>query len=411
MTVKRKIALLFSLLILSLNISAMSNPPENIEPVSVTTISEGNNMFAFELYSKLKNRSGNLFFSPYSISTALAMTYAGAVENTEREMAATLNFSLDQEMFHKEFAQLQQNLNEADKAAMASFNIANSLWLQHDYKFLDSYLKRTKDNYDSEFNYLDFKQTEKARLNINAWAAKKTRGKIKNLIKPGMLSPMNKLVLTNAIYFKGIWQKTFNERDTRLRPFFLADGTTRKIPMMYQTEKISYLQDPSLNLQAVELPYSGNRLSMLVLLPVDKNGIDKLETELNEKTIPRITENLKPEKIKLYLPKFKMTEEFLLEKTLASMGMPESFSPRADFSAMTGNKDFHIGRVIHKAFVDVYEEGTEAAAATAVTMKMTSIQPNRTPVFKADHPFIFMIRDNITKSILFIGRLAEPEGK
>ena len=394
--------------ILSVHVSGMSNPPENINPAAIELIVEKNNMFTFDLYQKLKNNSGNIFFSPYSISTALAMIYGGAVGETEIQMAKTLHFNLDQKIFHKEFSALQESLNESNKSSSVSFNIANSLWLQNDYNFLKSYLNLIKENYDSEFNCLDFRKTEKARKTVNSWVEKKTKAKIKNLIKEGMIGEMTKLVLTNAIYFKGIWEKAFDKKATRPLPFYLNEKKSKNVAMMYQKGKFRYRQDSKMNLQAIELPYDGERLSMLILLPEEKEGITQLEEKINENVITEISQKFQSTKLKLFLPKFKMINEFSLEKILSSMGMPNPFSNQADFSGMTGVKDLNIDKVIHKAFVDVYEEGTEAAAATAVTMRKMFI-PQEIPVFKADHPFIFIIRDDITKSILFMGRVSEPE--
>ena len=395
-------------LILNIHTSGMSNPPQNITPVALKSIVEKNNMFTFDLYQKLKNNSGNIFFSPYSISTALAMTYGGAVGKTKIQMAKTLHFNLNEKVFHKEFSALQQSLNESNKSASVSFNTANSLWLQNDYKFLKSYLDLIKENYDSELNCLDFRKTEKARKTINSWVEKKTKTKIKNLIKEGMIGRMTKLVLTNAIYFRGIWEKAFDKKATKSLPFYLNEEKSKNVATMYQKGKFRYSQDPKMNLQAIELPYDGQRLSMLILLPEEKEGISQLEKEIDANFITEISQKFQTTKLKLFLPKFKMINEFSLEKILSSMGMPNPFSNQADFSGMTGIKDLSIDKVIHKAFIDVYEEGTEAAAATAVTMRKMYI-PQNIPVFRADHPFIFIIKDDITESILFMGRISNPE--
>ena len=399
---------LLAVLTVSVFISSMT-AEETMDSSDTKTISEGNTSFALNLYGKVKEAEGNLFFSPYSISTALAMTYAGARGNTEKQMAEVLHFTLDQKQLHPAFARLEAQLNSVQEKREIELSVANALWSQKDYVFLKEFLDLTKKCYGAVLNLVDFKTAcEAVRKKINAWVEEKTKNKINDLIKPGVLNPLTRLVLTNAIYFKGNWESQFKTTQTKEAPFWLAPGKSTKVPMMTQKQKFRYME--SSNLQMLELPYVGNDLSMIVLLPKKIDGLAQIETALCTGNLTAWMGLLREREILVFLPKFKMTSQFSLGKTLTSMGMSDAFAGKADFSGMTGKKDLYISEVIHKAFVDVNEEGTEAAAATAVTMKLLSM-PALPPVFRADHPFIFLIRHNPSKSILFLGRVANPIDK
>jgi len=369
----------------------------------------GNNRFALELYARLKAQKGNLFCSPYSISTALAMTHGGARGETAAQMAKTLHFNLPQDRLHPAFAAIMGDLNKAGKKGDYELSVANALWVQQGYEMLEAFLELTQKHYAAGLQQVDFKgATEAARKTINTWVEKQTKDKIKELIKPGVLDAMTRLVLTNAIYFKGKWASPFKEDATKDEPFTLADGTKPDVPMMHQTEKFKYMENKGF--QALEMPYAGDRLAMTIFLPTQPDGLAEFERTLTVKDLTRWLSKLRQQKVIVAVPKFKMTCEYRLDEVLAAMGMPAAFSGAADFSGMTGNRDFQIGAVLHKAFVDVNEEGTEAAAATAVVMKATAAPPmQKPPVFRADHPFVFMIRDVKAKSILFIGRVANPK--
>jgi serpin B len=378
------------------------------EPNSGAVV-EGNNKFALELYQNLQSREGNLFLSPYSISTALAMACAGAREQTEKQMAETLCFSsMSSKQFHKEFGEIIRQLNEAGEKGGYELVVANALWGQKDYKFLNDYLTLVRTNYGGDLQQVDFaKQTEEARKTINAWVEDKTKDKIKELIKPGMVDSMTRLVLTNAIYFKGKWASEFKSERTQNMPFTLSDGQKVNVRMMTQTGKFGYMETDTT--QVLEMPYVNDELSMVILLPEKIDGVSDVERELARGNLEGWLDRLRKREVQVFLPRFKMTSEFELAGVLSSMGMPDAFSSKADFSGMTGKRDLFISAVVHKAYVDVNEEGTEAAAATGVVMKLTSVgEPP--PVFKADHPFIFLIRDSQTGSILFMGRLANPAG-
>jgi serine protease inhibitor len=384
-----------------------SSIPTEVEDSSdIKTVAQGNTIFALDLYNKLKETEGNLFFSPYSISTALAMTYAGARGNTEKQMAEVLHFTLDQKKLHPAFARLEAQLNSMQDNRNIELTVANALWTQKDYVFLREFLDLTKNNYGAALNLVDFKKAHEAvRIKINAWVEEKTRNKIKDLIKPGVLDPLVRLVLTNAIYFKGNWESQFEKSKTKEAPFWLAPGKSVKVPMMTRKQKFNYMEND--RLQILELPYVGNDLSMIVVLPKKIEGVAQLERVLSVDSLNAWLGLLRKREILVYLPKFKTSSQFSLGEMLSSMGMSDAFTAHADFSGMTGNQDLYISVVIHKAFVDVNEEGTEAAAATAVAMKLLSM-PAPPPVFRADHSFIFLIRHNPSGSILFLGRITNP---
>jgi serpin B len=407
-----KIAGLITILLITIPSCTADDKNTGASPVILTgfPVVAGNNKFALELYVKLQNQQGNIFLSPYSISTALAMTYAGARDQTEKQMADALCFStMSSEQLHDEFGRLIRKLNATGEKGGYELVVANALWGQKDYKFLPGFLTLVRENYGGDLQQVDFKtQAEAARKTINTWVESKTKDKIKDLIKPGMVDSMTRLVLTNAIYFKGKWANQFAPVFTKDSPFILLGGQKVNVPMMNQTEKFGYREIS--NTQVLEMPYVNNDLSMVVLLPNKLDGISELEKDFNNDSLARWIDDLRKRKVQVFFPKFKMTSEFELARVLGAMGMPDAFSSKADFSGMTGNHELSISAVVHKAYVDINEEGTEAAAATGVGIVATSIE-QPPPVFKADHPFIFLIRDNQTGSILFLGRVANPISK
>jgi len=389
--------------------------------VNKKTVVQGNNEFALALFARLGEEQGNLFFSPYSISTALAMTYAGARGQTESQMAKVLYFPivagekvppetlLQPGQFHSAFGEVVKALNERAKKGGYELAVANALWGQKGYKLLGDFLKLIETEYGGQLAEVDFvRAAEAARKTINTWVEEKTKDKIKELIKPGVLDAMTRLVLTNAIYFKGNWARHFKKDRTRQAPFTLLTGEKVDAAMMNQTDQFGYMEAE--DFQALELPYVDNELSMIILLPKQIDGLPEFEKTLNLENLSQWVGKLHRREVIVSVPKFKMTSQFSLAAVLKSMGMADAFSPEAaDFSGITGSRDLFISAVIHQAYVDVNEEGTEAAAATAVTMRLTSVGPSQTPVFRADHPFLFLIRDNHSGSILFIGRLLNPK--
>jgi serpin B len=394
------------LIFLALLIAAM--PAVCGEPGDVPSVANGINALAFDLYGKLRSEDGNLFLSPYSISTALAMTWAGARGATEQEMAKTLHFDLGQDQLHPACGQLIERLNAAGKAGDFELDVANRLWGQSDYKILTDFQKTVKTFYGADIAPADFqKNAEGARKEINGWVEKKTKDKIKDLLQPGVLQPLTRLVLVNAIYFKGAWTTAFDKKATTTRPFTLENGKKVNVPMMRQVKDFAYAEDETV--QVLELPYKGNELSMIVLLPRTVDGRKALEEKLTVENLNRWTGAASHKRVDVQLPRFKSTSQFELSNTLNELGMKDAFSPQADFSGMTGNRYLFISAIIHKAFVDVNEKGTEAAAATAVTMREACAPPKEPPVeFRADHPFVFLIRDNPSNAILFLGRVMNP---
>jgi serpin B len=366
-----------------------------------------NTAFALELYNQLKTTDGNLFFSPFSISTALAMTYAGARECTSTQMAEALHFTEEPDQFHGVMGELIAGINAVQKESDVELSVANAIWAQKGYQFLEDFLRIVQQSYQAELNQVDFSAAaEASRQTINTWVEQQTNQKIKDLLPPGVLNALTRMVLVNAIYFKGFWDHPFKPRDTREMEFWLSTGTTVKVPMMHQKHRFGYWENDWL--QVLEMPYKDESLSLIVLLPKEKTGITDLEQKLNFENMTTWQDRLRKRKIIVFFPKFKIESQFSLGQILSAMGMPDAFDPeRADFSAMVGKKELYISAVIHKAFVEVNEEGTEAAAATGVVVGVTSIAPSP-PTFKADHPFVFFIRDNASQSILFCGRVLNP---
>ena len=373
----------------------------------VAKVAEGCNRFAFDLYAHLLRQEGNLFFSPYSISTALAMTSAGARGETADQMAKTLCLPVSGEAVHAAYAALQNDLNAAGAGGAFELVVANRLWGQKGYAFLPDFLKLLDTSYGAGLEPVDFAaDTEGSRKTINAWIEKQTRDKIKELLKPGVLDAMTRLVLTNAIYFKGKWAEEFDKKATRDGDFYVTPEKKVAAPLMHQTKHFGYFDGGEMH--ALELAYQGDRLSMVVLLPKAKDGLAGLEASLSAEKLAEWVGKLHRREVRVALPRFKTTAEFSLGDTLVAMGMADAFDPaKADFSGMSGKKDLFISAVVHKAFVDVNEEGTEAAAATAVVARMTAVA-EPPPEFRADHPFLFLIRDTKTGAILFLGRILDP---
>ena len=394
--------------------SARSAPEEKVQALVARrevrrAVVEGNTAFALDLYRQLMVNQGNLCFSPYSISTALAMTYAAARGETERQMAKALHFTLPQDTLHPAFAGLETSLGEAQKKGSVELLVANSLWPQKGLSLREGFLEVMNTNYKTVITALDYHRTEEARQTINRWVENKTRDKIKDLIPVGVLDPATVLVLANAIYFKGKWENPFDPKLTQNGLFHLTAGRTITTPMMQHRElKCGYYQDPEV--QVLDIPYAGREISMLVILPKQVDGLAQLERDL---TAAKLREWARKwdvgdagRAVEVSFPKFRITSDFSLEPALKALGMANAFSPGADFSGMFGAGGVWIDAVLHKAFVEVNEEGTEAAAATAVVVKSSAV-----PRFRADHPFLFLIRDRQTGSVLFLGRVLNPSLK
>jgi serpin B len=375
------------------------------------TVAQDGNVFGLDLYSQLRQKDGNLFLSPYSISSALSMTCAGARGQTAAEMAATLHFHLPADRQHAGAGVLTKYLNAKGPGGERPYqlSVANALWGQKGYSFLPTFVQLTENLYGAKLSELDFAGApDESRQIINRWVEKKTNDKIKDLIPPGSIKPITRLVLTNAIYFKSPWQNKFAKSATRQEDFTRTDGSKVKAPLMAKFERAAYLNGGTF--QAFSIPYQAYALSMVVLLPKEAGGLSRLEKELTAAQLDQILKKMTTHDVNLKLPRFKVTSEFSLRKTLTAMGMASAFdTDKADFRGMTTQEKLFISEVIHKAFVDVNEDGTEAAAATAVIMLGGGVpRPVPRANFHADHPFLFLIRENRTGSILFLGRVNDP---
>ncbi|HNY78712.1 MAG: serpin family protein [Sedimentisphaerales bacterium] len=382
--------------------------PEPKTPLEVLV--RGNTAFALDLYRQLQTPERNLFFSPYSISTGLAMAFAAARENTEKQMARTLHFTLDQERLHPAFAELRTMLENIQQAGDIKLSQANSLWPQQGYPFLPAYLSLIERHYGVSITAVDYTSQaarQAACKTINTWVQEKTEGRIADLISEANLDKWTRLVLTNAIYFKGRWESEFDSKRSKDALFFLSARKCVEVAMMDQTKHFKYAETDSV--QIVELPYRGAEVSMLVLLPRQIEGLATLEASLSVARLNAWRNALTERRVNVMLPKFAMTFEARLGKTLKAMGMAEALTwPGANFAGFDGDPNwFYIDEVIHKAYVEVNERGTEAAAATAVVMMLGGM-PAPPPVFRADHPFLFLIQERQTGSILFIGRATDP---
>jgi serpin B len=384
----------------------------DVNKSDVDSLNEGNREFAFDLYQSVRHEEGNQFFSPYSISVALAMTYAGARGDTEMQIKETMNFSLPQDRLHPAFNALDQTLaqrgNEAEGKDNQGFrlNIVNAIWGQAGYEFLIEYLDTLAMNYGAGIRLLDFVgDPEGSRNTINKWVSEETEGRIEELIPRGIIDGLTRLVLSNAINFNAAWEYPFEESWTEPGVFRMLTGEQVEVPMMKQVKGFAYGSGDGY--QAVELPYSGRELSMLILVP-DMGRFDEFENSLDREVVENIIDRLAQRQVALRMPKFEFEKRLGLAETLSAMGMPAAFSMQADFSGMDGTRDLFIQDVIHQAFVSVDEAGTEAAAATAVVMALKS-RPIEEPVeLNIDRPFIFLIRDIQTDTVLFLGRVVDP---
>ena len=372
-------------------------------------VGQMNNAFAADLYAQLAAKDGNLFFSPTSIQTALAMTWAGARGQTANELATTLHLGANADI-HNQMGGFLGRLNADGQKGGYELSVANALWGLKGYPFMPDYLALVKKSYNGNLSDLDFiRDTEGSRKTINDWVAKETRDKIKDLLTQGTITPDTRLVLTNAIYFKGKWDLPFKKEATKENDFTLADGTKAKVPFMYQQKGFRYAEDDQM--QVLELPYGKNNLAMRIFLPKKADGLAGFEKSLTAQRLAELTGKLRYADVKVWLPRFTMESQFSLADVLKAMGMKLAFDPdHADFKGMTSTEQVFISAVIHKAFVNVDEEGTEAAAATAVIMAPTAMpmQPPKPKEFKADHPFLFEIVHQKSGATLFIGRVMKP---
>jgi serpin B len=376
------------------------------ESVDAAALARSVNAFALDLYGQLRTKEGNLFFSPYSVSSALAMVHAGARGETAGAMAKTLHLGADTEAVLAGFGRLQRQFAASGKPYELS--VTSALWGLKGYTFEQAYLERLRDHFGATFEPLDFgRDRAGAARTINAWCDRQTRSKIREIVAATDFDDQTRLVLTNAIYFLGTWLNTFDKAWTKDEDFFAAPGRKVRAAMMHETAH--YRHFDAGDLAALEMAYKGNDLAMLVLLPKKKGGLGALEASLTAGRLAEIVAGLRWAYVDLALPKFQMEWGAGLEAPLKALGMAVAFAPgQADLSGLNGGREpLWIAFVKHKAFVRVDEEGTEAAAVTAVGAAGSAMPPKPIP-FQADHPFLFLIRDVRSGTVLFMGRVADP---
>jgi serpin B len=358
---------------------------------------EGNSVFAFDLFKNVFSENKNTFISPYSISSALAMTYAGARGETEKQMSRVLRYDLNQVNTHEGFSELNKSISALNNDSTIKLSIANALWKSESWHFYKEYLDLTQKYYNAEIYPL------KGAKPINDWADKNTNGKIKVIVHDSDLPDNTRMVLTNAIYFKGDWLTAFSESATRKTKFIISEKENTDVDMMFQENEVNYFED--VQNQVLELPYKGETMSMTFVLPKDGYSLNKLSSINQSNLFDIYHHNLSKQKVKIFIPKFSFSTEYHLKEVLPKMGMPDAFDViKADFTGMSGG--LSISDVIHKAFIEVNEKGSEAAAVTAVIM-IEKAAP-REIVFNANRPFMIFITDKKTGSILFMGSIMNP---
>lgn len=398
-----------AILVLTLAFSfpaGLSCPAAEPAPNASAALARNQNRFALDLYQSIRERDGNLFLSPYSIAAALRMTASGARGETEADMQATLHTAGLTGGVHTAGARLRRQV-EADAAAGTNeLDIANALWIQHGADIRPDFQDLMETRYEAGIRAVDFaREPDRAAAEINRWVSRATQGRIPDLVPPGAVGPMTRLILANAIYFKGLWATPFDKADTVSAPFHTPDGQEMETPFMHNKLRAGFSRSDRLDL--LELPYAGDHLSMAILLPRGQSLAD-LESSLTPDGLAARLKEVRRREVDVYLPRFRITTRFSLAGTLQTLGMKRPFSRKADFSGMSRSMDLFLSDVIHKAFVEIDEKGTEAAAATAVTVVTTALRPPP-PVFRADRPFLFLIRHRPTGAILFLGRLENPQ--
>lgn len=393
----------------------MASEPGKVGPIpeDAFKLVDANTVFAFDLYKlETANKDGNIFISPLSACVALAMTDLGARGNTLSEMNKVLHFDeMNEVQLHPLFAELLDALKVTD--SNCTLHLANCLFGEKGHKFLDEFFQLSKLHYKSELASTGFvEDAAMAAAQINQWVAENTNRKIKDIIGPNDISPLTRLVLVNAIYFKGDWMKKFDEGGTIEADFFTSSSESKKVMMMrMKKSKFNYGSDPVINCQVLELPYVNSVLSMFILLPDNTvSNLKELEAKLSAEHLTNVEKifSMSNREVSIWVPRFKLDERLEMDKILPAMGMKDLFDPTAaDLSGMDGTRELYVSKVLHRAYIEVNEEGSEAAAATAVAVNRRCAVLKDFE-FRADHPFLFFIRHNITKSILFLGRLVKP---
>jgi serpin B len=382
---------------------------------TATAVASAGNALACDLYRQFAPAPGeNVFFSPCSIETALAMTWAGARGNTAAQMAKVLHLDgLVAAQVAPAFGVWQKAVTSAGQKSGGQLALANSLWLQPDHPLRPEYLKTIRDDFAAAIFPVDYKTSaEAARLRINAWVEEQTQKRILNLLHPGDVPASTRLILVNAIYFKGAWAEKFAAQKSETAPFALASGAAPPVILMHNKMKearYAEVADASGPLQILALPYQGGALEFVALLPKTASALSTMEKNLTAGQIDAWLGQLSTrDEVEVYLPKFKLNSRYNLVPPLQKLGLADAFTDQADFSGMDGARDLFVGNVVHQAFIEVNEEGAEAAAATGVTMRALAVRADSVPVFRADHPFLFLIRDPASGALLFLGRFATP---
>jgi len=380
---------------------------------NITSFDDAVNAFNFDFFRKLNSdpdNEGNIFYSPYSVFTALAMTYEGSGGLTAEEMENVLHIEQNNDSFHLYMKSLYEYLNENSEYNIST---ANALWVNNNYDLLEDYVNIIETYYGGKASDIDYSDPQVAADIINDWVESQTNNLIKDLVPASAIDPiLTMLILTNAIYFKGTWEIMFDEDNTTERDFTNTDGDVAQVDTMkiIDTEdNFNYIENDEM--QMLELPYSGDDISMMIILPKDGTDTDDIISSINKDTYNDWIDEMYETELDLYLPKFKFETSYTLNDYLKELGMQKAFTGNADFSGMFGLYDIYISSVIHKAFIEVNEEGTEAAAATAVIMALTSAEPTEPPqriVFDCDHPFLFTIHHKETNTILFMGQVENP---
>ena len=397
-----------------LSLSALASPPPQAprtptEKEALQAVVKGNTEFAIDLHQQLRHQPGNLCYSPWSISTVLAMTSAGAQGRTLEQMAKTLRLP-DAQFTHPGVASLLRQMKQQNGYEL---NAANAMFVGKDIPWRKDYLDLTRRYYGSSIFTVNFRaQPESARQSINSWVEGQTRKRIPNLIPANGIKADTGVVLVNALYFKGEWDAPFKKQRTEPMFFSRTPNDKVKAPTMVQSNRFLYGENQ--DVQVLGMPYKGNDLMMIFILPRERNALAALEKDLTGKHFQTWIERLEPHPtVDVFLPRFKMTFEFNLKQTLAAMGMSDLFANNANLGGMTVNYPLKVDEVIHKAFLELQEEGTEAAAVTAVVAIPGAVPgaftpPPPQPVFRADHPFLFSIVDRRSGSLLFVGRVSDP---
>jgi len=395
-------------LVLALAQPSCTVAPPNPNTHDVQALARDGRRFAVDIYTRLANSSGNLFFSPWSIRTALGMAYAGARTHTAQQMAEALHDSLGEVRLHPAASQLEKELRAVGgkNAPRAELVTAHAVWVARGMRLERDFTHTLSVDYATKPREIDFRDGREASEVINAWVEKQTRARIRDLIPPNALGLATRIVLCDAIYFRGAWRDSFFYQRTIDRSFRLPDGSSATVPFMHARHTLRYAQNESL--QVLELPYRCDKLAMLVILPRDADGLGAVERQLDPESLATWDSRMEGVEALVTLPKFRIEREFSLVGPLAAMGMGDAFTERADFSGIARERPLFISGVYHKAFVAVDEKGTEAAAATAIPTLGTVPLSELPVMFTADHPFLFLIRDRPSGAILFMGRLADP---